>query len=420
MCLKRKLHLLIIIILSGSKVFADGCNVDGMWFDPMNSNMEYSLSQNGTTFTGKSKYIDDKCGAFILSGTINNNTVSFEATSEKSGQGPECEIHERVSGTFGNNCTLLKGTTTDDKNSDEFNLYREPIKITSLIPASEFVISAEPRMPSFRAAAEVYIPSSMTFMNNLLPRTNESPFTWKVKIKHELPKRIVEGELNETVSNDGVYEPDFSQLKWLLGGKLTLSVQYFHTMRDENTYIIKGTNPGKTRIEEIVTSPILRQIACMESRYKQFEAKREGGTGFPVVGVGKNGVSGGIGIFQAYIPRPEDHEIWNWKDNVLYGIRTFESKKEEIRKKMAKKELNRLNKERKKQGLPLCAKDSIPPLNEEQTEREALRRYNGCREFQWELTDSKSCEGKWVVHPTIWGACLPDYVNDVLNCSLDG
>lgn len=417
MCLKGKLHLLILIILSVGDVFADGCNVSGMWFDPMNSNMEYSLYQYGTTLTGKSKYIDDECGAFIMSGTVNNNTVSFETTSEKSGQTPECESHEKVSATFSRDCILLKGTATDDKGSDEFNLYREPIKITSPASGTEFVINTEPHMPTLKVTAEVYIPSSMTYLNNFISRNEQAPFSWKVKIEHTLrADKIVKGELNEVATSGGVYEPDFQQIGWPLGGKLTLSVHYFHSVHDEKEYFIKGTNPGKVLIEQMVTSPVLRHIACDESHYKQFEANREGGIGFPVVGANDQGTPiGGIGIFQAFNPDPKDFQIWDWRNNVKYGIDLFETKKIAA-KKMPKTELRRLNEERQVLHLPLCK--NLPPLSEEQIEREALRRYNGGREYRWEPRNDKDCKGQWVIKPWLPPHAIVNYVEKVLSCTI--
>jgi hypothetical protein len=125
--------------------------------------------------------------------------------------------------------------------------------------------------------------------------------------------------------------------------------------------------------------------------------------------------TGGVGIMQLYDPKPSAAETWNWKKNIEGALDLIIKKRAEA-KKLPAHELDRLNKERKGNGLPPC--NSLPALNEKELEREILRRYNGGREHRWEPRDSPDCSGKWVVNPTLPVGATQDYVEKVLACKL--
>jgi hypothetical protein len=261
------------------------------------------------------------------------------------------------------------------------------------------------------------------------------PFTWNVRLKHSPIPGVLEFDvlLDEVQTNDPIFTPNFNLLKTakknepvaggIMGGELTLSVDYYKSVRDEKKYLIKGTNPGQAAIEKILTDRVTRQVACQESRYKQFVADREGGIGFPVVGLNRyKQPIGGVGIMQLYNPSPGPGQTWSWRENLKMALYRYYNKRIES-KHAHLNETIRLNKERRAMGVSLCPKNAITPLNDEQLDRETLRRYNCGREYRWEPRDAPNCEGKWVLdlsckreHKKGYAV---NYVDRVLNCNID-
>ncbi len=209
-----------------------------------------------------------------------------------------------------------------------------------------------------------------------------------------------------------------------------LSILYDNNYYDEKEFVVKGTNPPKAWVLAEL-NPIMQKIACVESRFRNFEARGDGGIGFPLIGTNDEGKRiGGIGIMQIYHPRPKNRPpqkelapkaIWNWRENILAGKLIFNEKESEA-KQLHKNERERLNNERMEKGLPMCPEGIPTPLNDEQLKRETLRRYNCGAEYRWEPRDAKDCKGEWVIDPS----CIrknkpghdPDYVNKALNCKI--
>lgn len=221
---------------------------------------------------------------------------------------------------------------------------------------------------------------------------------------------------------DFTFKPDFSQLPGLRGGDLIVTVKYFSNTEDIEPYYILGTNPGKALIEAFLTDKTAQGLACVESRWKQFEAGREGGVGVPLIGQSNiNGQwkkNGGVGIMQLYDPEPTAEDVWNWKANIRDGIALLNQKRETA-SGLHRRKLKAINNVRKKKGLPICSIDAIPPLNAEQLEREAIRRYNSGSLYDWTGVETKNCEGKWVeIKPKNKNAD-ESYVDKFFNCNID-
>lgn len=438
------LFFLNITLIHSAFAESKGCSLNGQWFEA-NGTPVYALKQKGTLITMEENIVHPVCGTFKIEGTSDGHQFSFKFSMSNTKE-IFCRTWILFTGSFTSaDCTKIGGkmithlevlNPPDNELSSAFSWYRNIVKIVSPDPSDTFIITAEPKMPVFKAVAILenhdaigYL-SKMTTINYKAP-----PFAWNVRIKHSpIPCRLdFDVFLDEVTSNESIFTPNFNLLKTadnqelvdggIMGGELTLSVEYYKAMRDDKKYIIKGTNPGQAAIERILTDSVTRHIACQESRYKQFEANREGGVGFPVIGLDpKKRPIGGAGIMQLYFPRPRPGQVWSWKENLKAGVKYFNKKMVES-KHAHIKETIRLNKERQAMGLPLCPKHAIIPLDEEQLNRETIRRYNCGREYRWEPRDAPNCEGRWIYDLS----CKreekegydPIYVDKVLNCNID-
>jgi hypothetical protein len=186
---------------------------------------------------------------------------------------------------------------------------------------------------------------------------------------------------------------------------------------------VKGTNPGQAAIENLLTDFVSQHVACQESRYQHFVAPREGGIGFPNVGIEKKSKKrvGGVGIMQLYDPPATDTQVWNWRENVKEGLKRLNKNSKQANNAYLK-ERDRLNTDRKKLGLPICPEGIPTHLNPDQLMRETIRRYNCGVEYRWEPRDAANCAGRWVVYHSCKNkdgkdADL-DYVDNVLKCKL--
>ena len=429
--------ILIITISAPAIAGSKKCSLKGEWFDAGTNTALFKFKQEGNNITMESKFIHPTCGAMLTEGTIEKNNFNFKAHMTNSDE-PYCNAWSQIMGTIEpDDCAKLNGEITfhwmlNDvpyENTLPFHWVRNIVKITGPSPGNTLVITAEPRMPEFKATAVLQQPDPIGYLSRAGMINYSAPlFAWSVRIQHSpIPGKLdFDVFLDEAVTNEETFTPDFSLLKnnsngelingGVMGGELTLSVEYYKAMRDEKKYTIKGMNPGKTAIEQILTDSVTRYIACQESKYQQFEAKREGGIGFPVVGRDEDWQpKGGIGIMQIFNPAPTAAQAWNWRENLNAGI-TLLAQKRSLALTLPRTELKRLNSDRAKLNLPFCR--TLPLLSEEQVQRETLRRYNGGREYRWEPRNDPNCEGSWVVHPTLTAGSDSNYVEKVMSCKL--
>lgn len=318
--------------------------------------------------------------------------------------------------------------TIQDGKTQEAIFVRIPIKIVEP-NQDELIITSEPRMPSFIARVESEDPTLLK-----TKRGDISAYTWGIRIKHDIGSDLhIDARIEDFKSDSEIYRPNFDNLKdikedgsilnlegGVVGGELTLSIDYYENLHIEKKYtLLKGTNPGQAAIEQVLTDKTLRQIACQESRYKQFKAPREGGIGPLNTQFGK--IRGGVGIMQLFKDKPTSAQAWNWRENLKAGILLYNTKHDKALK-LPITELGRLNEKRKELELPACTK-TLPMLNAEQLARETLRRYNCGREYRWEPIDAPNCEGQWVISPscaiTNPTAYNKEYVNNVLKCDIN-
>lgn len=435
------------IILFFSNIFAYACTIEGRWYDPMGQMGPWTFTQDNMIFTGiADPDINSKCGYVLATGTISNMNIYFDIYNSIQDKSEGCDWSSKAAGTLTENCYSIIGSWTDNRGqTGEFHLNRVPIKIIEPKIDNDLIITPEPKMPAFKAVAT--IDQSNPFGTNLL-RSNQQPYTWHLVIDNEPISGIRKFQmtLDDVSTQEPFYEPDFNLLisheiingqeviqpvsGGIVGGKLSLGVYYYKDINnpslypasDLKIYNIKGTNPGQIAIESRLTDSMSRQIACQESRYKQFDAARENGVGYPLIGKDENNKPiGGAGIMQLYKPQPSVDQFWNWHNNIKGGLEKI-SRDTKNSNQFHILERGRLNDERAKKGLPPCP-DNIPtPLNSDQLIRDTIRRYNCGVEYRWEPRDALNCEGQWVSEPSCVRRQLPcdeDYVEHVLACDIN-
>src|SRR6185295_6887804 len=311
----------IFMLLNFCIATADACTIDGRWYDPTGYLAPWTFVQDNSIFTGVMDQDPNKpheCGITMASGTINNMTLNaslyYGASRSRSG---ECILTTQVIGTFTEECYSIAGTWTDDGAAGQFQLNRVPITIIEPKTENDLIITAEPKMPAFKAVVAIDQFHS-AFLNAAI-----LPYTWHLVIDNEpIPGiRKFQMTLDDVSTTESNYEPDFNLLmahetvqekevitpvtEGIVGGQLSLWVYYYKDNNSSNLYPasdlkiynIKGTNPGQAAIESMLTDSMSQQIACQESRYKQFDADREGGIGLPLIGKNDKGKAiGGAGI----------------------------------------------------------------------------------------------------------------------------
>jgi|GEM_PF-7035702 len=425
--LKKRLFIFLLLLISSSNAFSDPkwCTLNGQWINMQNLGPVYKLKQMGSQVMIDELVGDSDCGSYLVDGVSDGHKFIFKFYSSDSDK-EYCRTWSQLVGEFTSpDCTRIQGEMTIHEEINNkpyetkmpFTWYRQFIEILDPFPGMEHYITAEPKMPLLQVQTILKMP----IFNNIklidAINYNTPPYTWSADIKHQLTeKRLLQDKLPTVTAYESYHKVDFNSLGGMRGGTLTLSVDYYNASKDEKKYIIKGTNPGKWAIEQVLTEPVLRHIACQESKYRQFEADREEGKGFPVVGKNKEGKKiGGVGIMQLYKPKATPNQIWNWRENIEAALELFKEKRA-MALALPKLEVKRLNKERLTINLPRCK--SLPPLNQEQLQREILRLYNGGDEYRWEPRDDPNCQGHWVVKTTFKSGSDADYVDHVMSCKL--
>jgi hypothetical protein len=418
-----------------SAAWADNiCVPDGLWYDASGVTGQWRMMMDEGIY-GHTGYTDSVCGNLLVNGEGNNVGLNL-LLSYYNPNGDCLKWNAHVNLTYAEDCGVLAGTWQDtDNNQRPLLLVRVPVKIVSPDPKNELVISAEPRMPKFYAKVEIDSKQAEIFKKYVNVQSHSQFFTWSANMTHVVipGKRGLYLLVNGAEGEDPGYEPDFNTLRdagepgepkvigGVAGGYFSVSVKYYNTTHDEKVYTIKGTNPGQVAIEQVLTDFVPRQIACQESRYKQFDASREGGIGFPIIGKNaKNEPTGGAGIMQVFSPPPSAGAVWNWRQNIVEALVVLGEKRAEAESAHIK-ERNRLNRERKAKGLPACPQGVPSKLSPDQLIRETIRRYNCGVEYRWEPRDAPNCEGGWTVYHSCTsddGADL-DYVEKVLHCNIN-
>ncbi len=417
--------ILIWFVIIPNIVFAlppiEKCNMNGLWYAELWPAYPFHVVQSGSSviFTTPTLPPEDQ---FTGAGSVMPWGVEFYIESRHSER-------TELKGKFVRQCAAMIWQSVEFPESED-TMVRIPIKIVEPIE-KELIITAEPRMPNFKAKVVLDGPFGLIKMNPDIPA-----YTWGIQINHDLGTDLhIDAYLDNVENDSDIHQPNFNSLKeritkdgktsivdvpgGVVGGQLTLSVDYYRNLHIEKKFsILKGTNPGQAAIEQVLTDKTLRQIACQESRYKQFIAPREGGVGKLNT---KDRSRGGVGIMQLYEPVPTAAEIWNWRENLKGGMELYKEKVA-IANNLPAKEFKDLNKERAEMGLPACTKP-LPSLNSEQQEREVLRLYNCGHEYWWQPRNAPNCEGHWVQSLSCEREGKtgydPEYVNNVLKCDIN-
>ncbi len=412
---KKPLFLIFIFLLPAIS-FANktSCHLTGNWFDFSKSVIATFSSDS----TGETGVFANSCGRRQLTAIVNGKQVIVALTVAPGSTGI-CALDFKWIGEFSNDCSSIVGDVMTSSSSPVFFQWFFATGLQIVNPNSlELIISPEPKMPDFNASIRFTHLSPLPSIKNSTP-----PYKWSLKMDHVLGETGIELHDELTANTDEpFFTPAFENLDGFRGGSFTLSVAYYDYLYDRKEYVVKGTNPGKEAINQIL-NPTMRHIACQESSYRHFKANREGGIGFPLIGVDDNNrETGGIGLMQLFDPPPPAPAIWNWKENIIAGIDLFNKKLKEAQTYHIRMR-NRLNKERAAKGLPICPEGTPPPLNAEQLERETIRRYNCGTEYYWETQDDKpNCEGQWIIDPSCKRKGKkgydPTYVDKILKCNI--
>lgn len=412
---KKPLFLIFIFLLPAIS-FANktSCHLTGNWFDFSKSVIATFSSDS----TGETGVFANSCGRRQLTAIVNGKQVIVALTVAPGSTGI-CALDFKWIGEFSNDCSSIVGDVMTSSSSPVFFQWFFATGLQIVNPNSlELIISPEPKMPDFNASIRFTHLSPLPSIKNSTP-----PYKWSLKMDHVLGETGIELHDELTANTDEpFFTPAFENLDGFRGGSFTLSVAYYDYLYDRKEYVVKGTNPGKEAINQVLDTT-MRHIACRESSYRQFEANREGGIGFPLIGKNSKGREvGGIGIMQLYDPPPTKTTLWNWRENINAGIKLFGEKLAYARTYHIKVRKD-LNKARQAKGLPICPEGTPPPLNDEQLQRQAIRSYNCGFEYRWDTSDDKlNCEGTWIIDPSCKishpNGYDPNYVEKILSCNI--
>jgi hypothetical protein len=423
------LFFITLTLITSSSVFAaNTCNVSGVWVamkDPVITG--FGLLQEDEAISGWwAPYTQDCDRPAVVGHVFEDGEIIIQGLSQNGC--PVMGLSARLNLVTCDIAVVDLWSTYGDMGRFLFQKLPSHIAFTEPKENSVFIISKEPKMPDIKKAAVMI--ENGDAMKRFINQAKSSPFTWRVGIEYDVkPGREIRSYIPAASTVNKEYQIDFSKLQdinsdeagmGIRGGKLSIVVDYETGLMAKATYEIRGTNPGKNLIEQVLIDPVSRGIACTESSYRHFRAAREGGIGFPIVG-GEKGHECGVGLMQLCSPAPYNSSVWNWRENINQGFEVLD-KKRNLARNVHIAERAELNKEREAKGLPACPVGTPPPLTPEQEDRETLRRYNCGREYRWEPRDAKDCTGQWVIGPYFPpGKCTTadiDYVNKVLRCKI--
>lgn len=412
---KKQLFLFVIFLFPIIPFAAKpSCHLKGNWFDFSKSVIATFTSDS----MGETGVFASSCGRRQLTTIINGKHVII-ALAVAPGSTGVCALDFKWIGEFSNDCSSIMGDLVTSSTSAVFFQWFFATGLEIVNPSnSDLIISPEPKMPEFNASIRFTHLTHLPSIGNSTP-----PYKWSLKMDHVLGETGIELHDELTANTDEpFFTPAFENLDGLRGGSFTLSVAYYDYLYDRKSYVVKGTNPGKEAINQMLNTT-MRHIACQESGYRQFAANREGGVGFPLIGKDSKGKEvGGIGIMQLFNPPPSKAALWNWRENINARSKLFGDKLAYAKTYHIKVRKN-LNKTREAKGLPICPEGTPPPLNDEQLQRQAIRSYNCGFEYSWDTSDDKlNCEGSWIINPsckiTHPDAYDPNYVDKILSCNI--
>lgn len=403
---------MIFFLFLISRVFANDISGNWRW---INSNAKLDLAK----FTIREKdskiegTLQSNCGLGSISGEINKNEIGIDLNIETNSD-EDCPTSIQLVAYCGNeDCSVINGSWYDSSHLVGH--------LTWVKEDKDFYISSPKLGWEFSIDPQLNMPSMSFLVASKYP---PAPLQWSLKnVFHWLRGRTY-ASLPPVITNTNDYIPDISS--WgKLGGNVTTTVIYNPKKNSKiaiGNYRINGTNPGKFLIEQASQNAIQLKIACVESSFRQFEAEREGGEGFPLIGKNSRGKKvGGVGIMQVRHNPIIPETVWNWRSNLSDGLNMY-YKFHYYATRFHVNERIRLNAERKLKGLPSCPKNIPSPLTAEQLLRDSIRRYNYGVEYRWEPRDSKDCQGQWIIEPSCKrhprNGCDKDYVNKVLQCNI--
>jgi hypothetical protein len=269
-------------------------------------------------------------------------------------------------------------------------------KVEIVEPADNrrFDITYTPTMPAITSTARI------------VGTTVEPNYSWELSLSY--PRYSLCSDL--LLSGTGInWTPNFGST--IMGGDYQLKTNATISnifAKDDTSGIIRGLNPSRQNVREAIgNDQTALSIGCLESSLNgQFTDN----------GNPNEGRTRDFGIFQITVGTGATcADIWNWRENVRHGLRILQDKRRDAANHHIG-ERSRINDVRSAlpQPLPACPIGTPPALSASEQEREAIRRYNGGREYQWTITNDQTCAGYWRIDPV----CPIDnigYVNAVLN-----
>lgn len=273
------------------------------------------------------------------------------------------------------------------------------VEVTAPQTDERFNITTTPAMPNITAGATI------------TPNANVSSI-WKLSITSTEANRTCTVSCS-TEQRGGSWAINFgscTKSASVVGGEAELTVKAC-SVSDTTNFKIRADEPGKAAIQAALGSDdTAKRIACRESRQTQFcgPGALDCASGRPTTSA-----TGAVGAMQIISGKTCEH-IWNWQANIQQGLALLAEKRAgAARHHRYEHQFN--------QDLALCkANNGLPnflplPLDANQQEREAIRRYNSGREHYWQIDDPLTCEGHWIVQPR--NTDDPNYVNNVLALS---
>lgn len=392
--------------------YSANINFDGVWtgintYD--NSTMhKLTLNQNDSTLKGS--YLS-KCGLVTISGSAEENKIGLNLTINTTQN--NCPRWISLTATCSNDdCSVINGQWYDSNHLMG--------NLTWIKEAPEFYISSPENGSKFFIDTQIKMPSLNFHVTNTYPT---APIEWSLKLDFHWRRGRTSVALPATIMTSNDYTPDFNTIG-TLGGSITTTAIYNPNDKNKKiaigNYLINGTNPGLSLIEQTSIDKYQFKIACVESSYRQFDSSRENGQGLPLIGENAMGEKiGGVGIMQVIHKPISPATVWNWRANMDDGLKILNEDREKA-KRLHINERIRLNADRKKLGLPSCPPGIPYPLTSDQITRDSIRRYNYGVEYRWEPRDAKDCAGEWKIEPSCvrhpLNGCDKDYVNKVLMC----
>lgn len=198
------------------------------------------------------------------------------------------------------------------------------LRVTLNPPKNVFFISADARMPSISAAAEI--------VGAAVPAEGVN-YTWNVAlalnpvgVPHAVGRTTSHPAIHD-ITNVPTYTIPFTAVR---GGILHVSVSATvngQLLKGEKKAEIKGTNPSSEQLRAYGVPELLLKLMTAESSLRQFLTTGHK-AGYPLF---SSDNLGGVGLGQITRPRPTNDEVWNWKSNVTASVALYHGKQRSAR-----------------------------------------------------------------------------------------